>query len=127
MLNGGFRIPFSRPASAENGLNVEPGGYIPRKGRLISGLSSELLSAFQLSKSIPSTNKLGSNVGMLTKASTSPVLGLIATKAPRCSPKAVSAISCIFASTDKMRLLPEVGAWLESTRTARPSASISTC
>ena len=76
---------------------------------------------------MPSTNKLESNVGMLTKANTSPVLGLIATSAPRRSPKAFSAISCSLLSADNTKLLPEIGATLDNTRTALPSASISTC
>ena len=127
ILNGGLRLPFSSPAKAAKGLKVEPGGYTPRNGLLINGLSSESFSNFQFSTSMPSTNRLESNVGMLTNANTSPVLGFMATSAPRRSPKAVSAISCNLLSADNTKLLPDIGATLESTRTALPSASISTC
>jgi hypothetical protein len=66
-------------------------------------LSSDSFSAAQFSLSMPSTNRLGSKVGLLTKASTSPVLGSSATIAPRRSPYKSSISFCSLmsiASTD---------------------------
>ena len=61
-----------------------------------------------------------------TKARMSPVVGSIATSAPRCSPKASSATCCSLMSSDRRRLLPETGGVRDSVRTARPPASTST-
>jgi hypothetical protein len=44
-------------------------------------LSGDSLSDFQFSVSMPSTNRLGSKLGLLTNASTSPLRGSMATSA----------------------------------------------
>ena len=99
---------------------------MPRSARLSSGLSIESRSISQLSVSMPSTNKLGSNVGLLTKASTSPVVGSIATRAPRRSPNMSSTSFCSLMSSDNLTVLPGVAGLVASLRTARPPADVST-
>ena len=61
---------------------------------------------------MPSTNRLGSKVGLLTKASTSPLRGSIATSAPRRSPNSSSTSACSRMSIDSTSVLPGVGGWL---------------
>ncbi len=82
-------------------------------------------SACQFSWSMPSTNRLGSNVGLETSASTSPFLGSSATSAPRRSPNRSSTIFCRRMSSDSMTVLPGVAGWLSSRRTAWPPAEVS--
>ena len=47
-----------------NGLMVEPGGYCPRKARLLSGVSGELFNSSQVSVSMPSMNRAGVITGL---------------------------------------------------------------
>ena len=94
--------------------------------RFNSGLSGDSLSAFQFSTSMPSTNRLGSKLGLLTKARISPFLGSIATSAPRRSPNSCSTIACSRMSIDSTTALPGVAGLLFRRRTAWPPALIST-
>ncbi len=125
-ISFGPRTPVFNAAIAMKGLNVDPGGYVPRRARFSSGLSIDSFSSFQLSASMPSTKRLGSNVGLLTNASTSPLRGSIATSAPRRSPNICSTSDCSLMSTDNISVLPGVAAWLFRRRTARPPALVST-
>ena len=81
---------------------------MPRRARFNSGLSGDSLSAFQFSTSMPSTNRLGSKLGLLTKARISPFLGSIATSAPRRSPNSSSTIACSRMSIESTTALPGV-------------------
>ena len=81
--------------------------------------------ACQFSESMPSTNKFGSKVGLLTKANTSPVLGSSATKAPRRLPYKSSTNFCSLMSMDSTTLLPGIAWLLLRRRTARPPAEVS--
>jgi hypothetical protein len=69
-------------------------------------LVRRLLSWSQSWGAMPSTNRLGSKVGVDTSASTPPVPGSIATSAPRRLPKAFSTISCSLRSRVRTTLLP---------------------
>jgi hypothetical protein len=75
---------------------------------------------------MPSTNRFGSKVGLLTKASTSPERGSSATIAPRRSPNMCSIIAWSLMSIDSTTVLPGVAGWLFRRRTARPPALVST-
>ena len=119
-------MPDSSAAMAMNGLKVEPGGYVPRSARFKRGLAIDSLSSFQLSTSMPSTKRLGSNVGLLTKASTSPERGSMATSAPRRSPNISSISACSLMSMDKRTVLPAVAGLARRLRMARPPALVST-
>ncbi|MCY1381879.1 hypothetical protein D9M69_698390 [compost metagenome] len=100
---------------------------MPRNARFSSGLSGDSVSAFQFSVSMPSTNRLGSNVGLLTKASTSPVLGSMATSAPRRSPNMSSTSFCSLMSSDSITVWPGLAGWRDRRRTACPPAEVSIC
>ncbi len=65
-------------------------------------------------------------MGLLTKASTSPERGSIATSAPRRSPNMSSTSFCSWMSIDSTTALPGVAGVLASERTARPPAEVST-
>ena len=64
---------------------------------------------------------------MLTKASTSPERGSMATSAPRRSPNMSSTSFCNLMSMLSMTVLPGVDGLLASLRIARPPAEVSTC
>ncbi len=69
----GVMTPYLSAASAKNGLTVEPGGYAPRKARLISGLSMSFCKASYCLVVRPRAKALGSKPGVLAKAITSPL------------------------------------------------------
>ena len=117
---------LSSKAIAIKGLNVEPGGYKPCVTRLINGRCQLSLNFFQLSLSIPSINKLGSNVGLETNAKIPPVCGLMATNAPRLFPIKRSASCCNRMSIDKRKVCPVFGGSERITRIILPAASFST-
>ena len=76
-------MPYSNPARPYTGFIVEPGGYCPCTARLNRGKCGESRSLPYSPVLMPFTNKLVSNPGALTNASTSPLRGSIATTAPR--------------------------------------------
>jgi len=74
---------------------------------------------------MPSTNRFGSKLGLLTKASTSPLRGSIATSAPRRSPNSSSTSACKRMSIDITSALPGVAGLLLRRRTGWPLALVS--
>ncbi len=60
MVCSGVRLPSSSAISPMNGLIVDPGGYVPVRARLLSGLFGSVFSCSQLAGSMPSTKRLGS-------------------------------------------------------------------
>ena len=98
-------------------LNVDPGGYSSWAARAISGLLGSCRRRRQpLFWTAPSceASGLGSNDGLLTIASTSPVRGFIATTAPGKLPSARAAVCWSFASIVVTTVAPRLG---------RPSSS----
>ena len=75
---------------------------------------------------MPPTNRLGSKPGWLTKASTSPLRGSIATSAPRRLPNSSSTSACSLMSIDSRTVLPGVAGSERSSRTGCPPAEVST-
>ncbi len=124
-LSSGRRTPLSSPARARNGLTVEPGATPPSTTRLNCGREGFSLSAAKSARLMPLTNRLGSNAGRLTIASTSPVRGSTATAEPSRSPKASTIACCRSASIDSRRSCPGTAGTVSSARTVRPATLVS--
>ena len=105
---GGAALAQFQRGQADEGLVGRTDGIGADSGRLISGWSGDSFSMRQLSTSMPSTKRLGSNEGCDTKASTSPVSGSSATSAALPS-KACSATFCRPMSMDSMMSEPGTG------------------
>jgi hypothetical protein len=88
---------------------VEPDGYCPRNARLSSGTSMLSRSAPYSARVSPRVNGLGSKPGVDTSATTSPLLGSIATTAPRRPMRPCSATSCVGRSIAVITSLPAEG------------------
>ena len=129
-LLSGWYCPLSSAAAAVTILNVEPGGYVSRIARLSIGrpvAESSRSYALRIAGGSCEARRFGSNDGVLAIARIAPVLGLIATTAPRapCRRNPRYAARCACGSSVSVTLPPLGGVPVRVSMTRRTNSDSS--